>query len=40
MENLPWITKVDVIRFYIAGILLVALGVFYVGYKLWERWKR
>lgn len=40
MENLPWLTKVDVIRFYISGILLVALGVFYGGYKLWKRWEK
>ena len=40
MENLPWLTKVDVIQFYISGILLVALGVFYIGYKLWKRWER
>ena len=40
MENLPWLTKADVIMFAISGIALVAFGSFYVGYKLWERWKR
>jgi hypothetical protein len=40
MENLPWLTKVDVMMFCIVGILLVTFGVFYVGYKLCKRWKR
>lgn len=40
MGNLPWLTKADVIMFAISGIALVVFGVFYVGYKLWKRWKR
>ena len=40
MENLPWFTKADMIMFYVSGIALVVLGVFYVGYKLWKRRKR
>lgn len=40
MDNLPWLTKADVIMFAISGIAFVALGLFYVGYKLWKRRKR
>ena len=30
MENLPWLTKLDLIQFYISGIILVLFGMLFI----------
>lgn len=39
MENLPWITKLDVIEMWISGIASVVLVVFYICLTLWGKWE-
>lgn len=39
MENLPWLTKLDVLEIWIIGIASVVLVVFYICLTLWGKWE-
>ena len=39
MENLPWLTKLDMLKILISGIALVVLVVFYICLTLWGKWE-
>lgn len=39
MENLPWLTKADVIMFYVSGIALAIYGIAWLIYKILNKKK-